>query len=184
MENEIWKDVVGYEGLYQVSNLGRVKSLDRVIIRKDGRKDRIKGRMLKFYNNKGYLHVDICKNGAYKKCKVHRLVAETFIDNPMSLSFVNHIDENKSNNTVENLEWCTQSYNNSYGTAQSRAKETIRTKKGVGIDKRSLDGRFIKHYECTIDLLNDGYDRRAVYRCCKGITETHKGYKFSFSIIC
>jgi hypothetical protein len=183
MKNEIWKDVVGYEGLYQVSNLGRVKSLDRVIIRKDGRKDRIKGRMLKFYNNKGYLYVDICKNGACKKCKVHRLVLQSFSSNPNNLPFVNHKDENKLNNRLCNLEWCDAKYNVNYGTCTERIRNSHISKIGRSIDMFDIDGNFIARYFCTKDVERHGFDRRAVDRCCKGLSHTHKGYKFSYSII-
>lgn len=98
---EIWKDVKGYEGLYQVSNLGHVRSL------KYG-----KERVLKEGTDRdGYLHVGLCLNCCQKTYKVHRLVADVFISNPNNLPQVNHIDGNKTNNNVENLEWCTQKQN-------------------------------------------------------------------------
>lgn len=99
MSKEIWKDIEGYEGLYQVSNLGRVKSKLR------------KGRILKPINTKKYYSVILCKNSTTKEIYVHRLVAYAFIPNPQNKPFINHIDGNKQNNYVENLEWCTQSEN-------------------------------------------------------------------------
>lgn len=97
---EIWKDVVGYEGLYQVSNMGRVKS-----IRFD------KEKMLKTWYDKGYKYVELCVNRHRYKTGVHRLVALAFIPNPLNKPEVNHKDRNRSNNHVENLEWVTQSEN-------------------------------------------------------------------------
>lgn len=95
---EIWKDIKGYEGLYQVSNLGHIKNRH--------------GRILKpEYSNKGYACVQLRKDNKCKKYRVHRLVAEGFISNPGNLPEVNHKDENKMNNSVENLEWCTHKQN-------------------------------------------------------------------------
>ena len=110
MKKEYWKSVVGYEGLYMVSNWGRVKSI------KFG-----KERILKpVTNSSGYLLVGLYKNNIEKKYSVHRLVAEAFIPNPYNLPQVNHKDENKQNNVVSNLEWCTHEYNNTYGTRIER----------------------------------------------------------------
>lgn len=122
---EVWKDIKGYEGIYQVSNLGNIKSLDRITC--DGK--RIKGRNLKGGGGKNiYISVLLCKNGNYKSFKVHRLVAETFIDNPKNLPMVNHKDENKKNNHVENLEWCDAKYNNNYGTMRQRQAKSMKGK--------------------------------------------------------
>lgn len=101
---EIWKDVVGYEGLYKISNLGRVYSLKT-------------GKNLKQIDNgRGYLQVGLWKNGKRFCHKVHRLVAEAFIPNPNNLEEVNHKNEIKTDNRVENLEWCTHAYNTRYGS--------------------------------------------------------------------
>lgn len=111
---EEWRDVIGFEGLYQVSNLGRVKGLDRLVDTNINNVDKriSKGKLLKpQFNNKGYKRVNLCKNGTFKSVFVHRLVAEAFIPNPNNYPVVNHKDENKQNNCVENLEWCTQKYN-------------------------------------------------------------------------
>lgn len=114
---EIWKDVIGYEGLYQVSNIGNVKSLDRVV--RYGRT--LKGKeKTKFEEKDGYLVVALCKNGKAKHIKVHRLVATAFIENPFNLPEVNHKDENKKNNHFDNLEWCTTKHNINYGTRNAK----------------------------------------------------------------
>jgi len=102
---EIWKDVIGYEGFYQVSDLGRVRSLTRLI--RDGR-NKISGKMLSpFYDEKGYLNVHLSKEGSIFHTRVHRLVAKAFIPNTEILPEVNHKDFNKNNNTPDNLEWVT-----------------------------------------------------------------------------
>lgn len=114
--NEEWRDIKGYEGLYQVSNLGRVKSL-----RDKNNKKRELILKPKIMRN-GYLKVDLCKNGKQKTFTVHRLVATVFISNPKNFPTVNHKDENKLNNNVSNLEWCTVLYNNCYGTRLKKVK--------------------------------------------------------------
>jgi hypothetical protein len=108
MEN--WKAVEGYEGLYEVSDQGRVRSLDRYTTGKRNRL--IKGKVLaNAHNELGYCIVQLCKDGVPKKTRVHRLVARAFIPNPEEKPYVNHLDGNPSNNTAQNLEWCTQKEN-------------------------------------------------------------------------
>lgn len=117
---EEWRGIEGYEGMYQVSNLGRVKSLARVIIRSDGKPNPVNEKILKHGITKGYCSVVLCKDGKKKMYKVHRLVAMAFLSNPHNLPEVNHKDENKKNNCVDNLEWCTPKYNTNYGTCSER----------------------------------------------------------------
>lgn len=137
--SEIWKDVEGYEGLYQVSNLGRIKSF---------RESAKFGNPKEFYLNpylinSGYHVVTLyLKDRTKRKFQVHRLVAETFIPNPENLPCVNHKDENKLNNCVSNLEWCTYQYNNNYGTARIRAADTM----AKSIYQKTLDGVMIAKY--------------------------------------
>lgn len=124
---EIWKDIKNYEGLYKVSNLGNVKSLPK----KAGRSNR-KEKILNFNkNSKGYLRVELSKDKKRKQCLVHRLVAETFIPNYNNLPQINHKDENKENNYIDNLEWCDNKYNNNYGTRNQRLSISHKIRKGV-----------------------------------------------------
>ena len=131
MLTEVWKDVVNYEGLYQVSNLGRVKGVKSQ-------------RILKASNsgNCGYEKVGIFKNGKVKYMSTHRLVAIAFIPNPDNLPQVNHKDEVKTNNFVENLEFCTNIYNMNYGTIQQRKGNS----NGKPVIQKTLDGKTIATY--------------------------------------
>ena len=125
---EIWKDIVGYEGLYQVSNLGNVKRLK-------GYKGRGKGYVVEEHliqpsiNSRGYQNVILCKNGKTKTFTMHRLVAIAFLDNSEKLPQVNHKDENKLNNCVDNLEWCDSKYNNNYGTRNKKCSDKWKLKR-------------------------------------------------------
>ena len=170
---EIWKDIQGYEGKYQVSNLGRVKSLNYHRTGKEG--------FIKMYdNNHGYLRVSL--NG--KTFSVHRLVSHAFIDNPNNLPQVNHIDENKYNNCVSNLEWCDSKYNNNYGTHIQRSLLTriIRNRKTSPkkIDQYSLDGKFIKTWNSGIELAKNMFNNSNICRCCNGQRKTSKGYIWKY----
>ena len=118
---EIWKDVKGFEGFYQVSNLGRVRSLDRIVVSENRSTQKIKGAIKKVKVGKnGYYMVMFYKDSKYKCAYVHRLVAQAFIPNPDNLPQVNHKDEIRTNNCVDNLEWCDSKYNNNYGTKIDR----------------------------------------------------------------
>ncbi|MFP7224882.1 NUMOD4 domain-containing protein [Priestia filamentosa] len=106
---EVWKPVKGYEGMYEVSNKGNVKSVPREYINKVGARRTVKGQMLRFFKTKeGYVRISLGINQKQKNYLVHRLVAETFLDNPDGKNEVNHKDANKENNAVDNLEWCTR----------------------------------------------------------------------------
>ena len=128
----IWRDIEGYEGLYQVSNEGRIKSLKRHHVRND--------RILKQSKDKDkYKRVDLRKDNVSAIKRVNRLVAKAFIPNPNNYPVVNHKDENKENNSVDNLEWCSISYNNDYGSRNGNF-----CKKGY---QYTLDGELIAVYD-------------------------------------
>lgn len=123
----MWKDVIGYEGLYQVSDAGEVRSLDRYI--KQGSRMRFqKGRLLKAERccSTGYMYVNLSNAGKVKHCTVHRLVAVAFISNPDNLPYINHKDENKGNNCADNLEWISNIDNLKYSDAWHKGIENRR----------------------------------------------------------
>lgn len=127
MEKEIWKPVKEYEGIYEVSNYGRVRSIGskHYVNKGTGGFYRFrKGCIFKIQNaSNGYKQVVLSKNGEHRIYRVHRLVAEAFIPNPLRLPEVNHKDEDRTNNNVDNLEWCTHQYNNSYGNKPARGSK-------------------------------------------------------------
>ena len=126
---ELWKDIEGYEGLYQVSNTGKVKRVKHIDTKCRQGYRVFKERMLKpISNERGYLYVKLSKNNKEKTFKIHRLVAQAFISNPNNYPQVNHKDEVKTNNNITNLEWCDNKYNCNYGTKSQRQIETRRKK--------------------------------------------------------
>ena len=152
---EIWKDIKGYEGLYQVSNLGNVRSMDRIT--RDGRK--IKGKNIKPHTNGNsrYLRAALCNNGKIKYENIHRLVAKAFIPNPENKPEVNHKDENPSNNFIDNLEWMTSKENSNYGTGHLRAIlntnfDSIKAKTSKPINQYDMNGKFIKRFKSLSDV--------------------------------
>ena len=179
-EGEIWKDVVGFEGYYLVSNYGRIKSVSRIHTHTNG----IIPSKIKRYgdNGNGYLIVHLSKNSISHTKYVHRLVAIAFLPNPLNLPEVNHKDEDKSNNRLENLEWCTGLYNTNYGTGKYRGQEK-RKKNGwlKSIDMYDLKGNLLKHYRCAYDVEKDGLSRRSVYNVCYKKNKSYKGCVFRFS---
>lgn len=128
MEKEIWKEVVGYEGLYAISSEGRVKRLAHSHIDSLGRHRLFEEKILSVQIGKttGYPRVNLSKNGETKTCNVHSLIADAFIPNPDNLPCINHIDENRSNSVLSNLERCSYAYNNSYGTARDKRRDSLR----------------------------------------------------------
>ena len=174
---EIWKDIKGYEGLYQISNYGRVKSLERIIKCKNRSDFKIQEKLLKLGNHKrGYKTIMLHKNNFTKLFLVHRLVAEAFIPNLDKLPQVNHKDECKTNNVWTNLEWCTNEYNSYYGTRLERSgKNQLRRK----IAQYDINGNFIKNWngigeaERTLKIYNIG-------AVCRGKYKQTKGYVFKY----
>ena len=167
---ESWKDIEGYEGLYQVSNKGRVKSLVN-------HKGVAREKVLKPEIVNGYKRVMLHKNKTIKHLLVHRLVANAFLPNPHNFPCVNHKDENKQNNVVSNLEWCTQKYNCNYGTGISRCAKALSKQ----VYQYSKDGVLIAVWESTAECGRNGYNSGAVSSCCNGKLKTHKGYIWSYT---
>lgn len=179
MKNEIWKDIIGYEGMYQVSNLGRIKSKERIAFRGDGTPLHLKESIMTPTCNT-YLYARLRKDGKYKCLGVHRLVCQAFHPNPNNYPCVNHKDNNPLNNTSDNLEWCTHSYNNNYGTHSERLSDTMVEKYGVAIDVYSKYGVYIKSYCSIRDAVRDGFDRNSISQCCRGVLNSHKGLVFKY----
>ena len=124
---EEWRSIPGYEGLYEISSYGRVKSLEISYIKKNGVMDHKPEIILRPKNNgTGYFTVCLYKNKIHKYYLIHRLVAQAFIPNPDNLSEVNHKDEDKSNNRVDNLEWCDHKYNMNYNDVQKRRSQRMK----------------------------------------------------------
>jgi len=180
MENEIWKDIPGFERLYQVSNLGRVKSLQRVITRKNGWKQTIKERVLKQADLNGYKIVGLSKKDFHKTYLVHVLIAKLFIKNPYKKQFVDHIDTNRANNNVSNLHWVTRLENNNNPitlsklklSAQDISKPVLQLKNGV----------IVKEYNSINEAAKMNlFSPIAICMVCKGKRKTHKGYMWRYN---
>lgn len=167
---ENFKDIAGYEGLYQISNLGNVRSL------KFG-----KERILKTGDIKGYLVVGLCKEGVQKNHLVHRLVAEAFIDNPNNLPEVNHKDEDKTNNHVTNLEWCDNIYNINYGTHTERSVQSRRNNKKQSKQVLCVETGII--YPSAREVYRQlGFNNSHICSCCNGKRNTCGGYNWKYVI--
>lgn len=180
---EVWKDIEGYEGKYQVSNLGNVKSLDygghgyaKVLTPK--------------VNNSGRLWVELRKPGCVKQMLIHRLVGEAFIPNPQKLPQINHKDENPMNNVVDNLEWCTGTYNRMYSII--RHPERCKSRKATPKYRRMLDkpivqidmnGNEIAWWDCARTITKEmGMSQTSITQCCDGIRKTAYGFRWRYAI--
>lgn len=175
---EIWKSIPGYEGSYEVSNMGNVRSLDRIVLMKNGRSRFQKGRVLKTSGGKNYILVTI----GVVNYAVHRLVACLFVPNPQNLPVVNHKDENRFNNRADNLEWCTQRYNTNYGTArEKRSKGYLHPTKCV--EQRDIDGNLLNRYESVGEAARKtGLRPSNICGCCKKYNGhfTAGGFKWNY----
>lgn len=162
---EIWKDVVGYEEMYKVSNLGNIYSVKR-------------GKLLKSRNNhNGYLQVRLYINGKGKELKVHRIVAEAFISNYYDKPQVNHKDEDKTNNRVDNLEWVTNKENSNWGTSIERSSE----KRSKRIKVIYQDDTYEIWGSANVFAREFGIDRRSVCNVLRGRQKTTHGMRFEYA---
>ena len=174
---EIWKDIKDYEGLYQVSNWGRVKSMN---YNHSGKEKILKTGTYK----SGYLYVVLYKNNKRRHLSIHRLVAEAFLEIPEDIKQyigtvylqVNHKDENKQNNNVENLEFCDIKYNCNFGTRTERVAEKI----SKIVLQYDLEGNFIKEWKSTMECDRNGYNHGHVAACCRGELKKYKGFIFKY----
>ena len=161
-----WKDIKNYEGIYRVSNCGEIMSLYNY---------RGKNNILKPRLKRGYYQIGLRKNGKRKWFAVHRLVAEAFIENPNKYPVVNHIDENKLNNNVDNLEWCSIAYNNSYGSRLARVSKTNKLRKEI--EQYTLDGNLVKTFFSMTDASREtGFSLTNISNCINGKFKQANGY--------
>ena len=183
MEN--WKDIKGYEGFYQVSDCGNVRSLERDVYRQNGTVHHLKEKILvPNLDRYGYPYVYLYKNGKGKFMLVHRLVALAFIPNHENKPQINHKDEVKINNVVENLEWCTASYNNHYGTRTARAVQNHKYPK-LG-NAPSAKAVFCEELNKTFDCITSagkelGIGRTSISNVCNGRTKTAGGFHWKYA---
>lgn len=184
---EEWRDVKGYDGIYQVSNIGNVRSVTHTTVYKDGRVGHYEGKMLTPQNgNNGYKFVNLSKNGITNNVDIHRLVAETFLPKDDERNVVNHKDGNKHNNTVENLEWVTYSENSKHAVRTGLldmkpfiiAGQTARKKKIAQIDTK---GKIIKVFDSGAEAARQlGLSIGNISSCANGIRKTTGGYHWQF----
>lgn len=181
---EVWKDIEGFEGLYQISSLGNVKTLSYgpKNVRQLSNKSKILKQSL---SSSGYLHVQLYKQGKSKTIMTHILVAKAFVDNPSNKREVNHIDGNKSNNNMNNLEWVTRSENLSHAIKLGLRKPPMLNKKGKDNKNRkpviqySKDGELIKTWDSIADAARYyGTTISAISSCTHGRKKTCVNYKW------
>ena len=204
MENEIWKSVVGYEGLYEISSLGRVKRLARVAVDSLGRKRPYKDKILvnRIGKQTGYPCVNLSKNGKVSTLNIHKLIADAFIPNPDNLPCINHKDENRANSVLSNLERCSYKYNMMYGTAPERRRKSQQefyknnSRKPSGLYGTStvvyqytLDGELVNIFHGGATEVEEklGFGADGVGGCCRhknhsayGFVWRYEGDEFSF----
>lgn len=164
-------DFLGYPN-YSVTDDGRIFSLN---YNSTGKKKELKQKE----NTQGYKHVRLSKNGKSKTIPVHRIVALSYLPNPDNLQAVNHKDENKTNNMVGNLEWCSIKYNNTYGTRLERVSKIQLNRKDLSkqVKQFKKDGVFLKEYPSTNEVERQtGFDQSNISKCCKGKYKSAYGY--------
>ena len=179
---EIWKDIVGYEGLYQVSNLGRVKSLNY----KHSDKEKIRKLAIDKY---GYPIVTLYNENKGKTHTIHRLVAEAFIDNSNNNPCIDHINTDRTDNRVCNLKWVTHKENNNNPLTIDKKRKNprygvtgVNNVRSTVVLQFSKDGEFIKKWDCITDVQRElGINRGNVIKCCKGKRKTANGYIWRYA---
>ena len=168
---EIWKDIEGFEGEFQVSNLGRIKSFN---YHGQGKEGILKPKK----HNKGYLQIQLMCGGKDRTFTIHRLVAKAFVPNPNNYPIVNHKDEDRQNNNADNLEWC----NNSYNVLYSRRLHPIKHKHSAKVNQYDLNGNLIKTWDDARTVFNEtGMSDWCILECCRGNRHTAYGYKWQYA---
>lgn len=184
MEQEIWKDIPEYEGRYQVSCLGRVRSLDMFVGAKGGKNAFRRGKILIPVANKdGYHIVTLCNGRTKKGVRVHRIVALVFVPNPFGYNIVNHKDRNPANNAASNLEWCDTAYNITYDGARVRSSQTrYKNKRGFkNVAQYDMIGNLIAVYDSTAAASREtGCRQGAISNNCTGRTKSAGGFRWAF----
>lgn len=177
MRVEYWKPIPGYEGLYEISSYGRVKSLARRTNNQYGKTDHILSPGWT-HNKQSYLFISLCKDGKRKNYLVHRLVAEAFIPNPGNLPQVNHKDQNRQNNCVDNLEWCDSSYNINYGDRNEKVAKKM-SKKVYQYDKTT--GALLCVFNSAMEAEEKvpGVWAQNIGKCCSGGLKSTGGFLWS-----
>jgi len=172
--NEEWRDVVGYEGYYQVSSNGKVKSLSRKLGNNHVTKDIVMKPVIDKY---GYKRLGLYKNNKLTNALVHRLVATAFVDNNENKNIVNHKDENKTNNNIDNLEWVTVKENNNYGTRIERISNSNKNKIKVIYRDNTYE-----IWDSAIDFAKEfGILQSNIIHCLKGRQKTYHGLRFEYA---
>lgn len=178
MKNEEWRDVAGYEGLYQVSDQGRVKSLERKVKHWRGGERIQKECILKPGTDRGgYLRVGLCDGEKRKTFKVHRLVCQAFHENPDNKPQVNHINEIKTDNRASNLEWATARENSNFGTRNERIGKKSAIAKSRPIAQYTLNGKLLKVWPSLTEAQRQGgFSRGNICSVATGKRKSHKGF--------
>lgn len=182
---EVWQDIPDYEGLYQASTYGRIKSLERLCVNGKGRERKVPEAILKQAISKnGYLIVRLSNNGVVKNYRAHRLIALTFIANPLKYPCVNHKSEIRHENSVGNLEWCSYEYNVNYGTCKEKISKSHLNHPSVckAVNQYNMEGNIIATYISSHEIQRIcGYDNGNIRACCKGKLKTAYGYIWRFA---
>lgn len=180
INGEVWKPVHSLNDNYAVSNYGRLKAYSKSYVDKTGRLFHRRERLLKIWKDKtGYMAFRPTVNGKLLSVKIHRIVAEAFIPNPGNLPFINHKDEDPTNNNVSNLEWCTQKYNSNYGTCQKRHSETLRAALRNEIHticQYSMTGELLNAFKGEKEVTDAGFNYSSVSRCCRHIINSSQNF--------